>query len=117
MLDLALLRQSITGCLLIDFEGQNALWRDDRVSRMGLGRDLPKLNGIGLCQRLGDRGMATPMLMLTARDTSTDNVPDLEAGADAYMVKPFRLAELLAQVRALPLAALGLNLGMPGVRK
>jgi DNA-binding response OmpR family regulator len=62
---------------------------------------LPKLDGIGLCQRLRDRGLATPVLMLTARDTSTDKVLGLDAGADAYMVKPFHLEELLAQVRAL----------------
>ncbi|PSN12258.1 DNA-binding response regulator [filamentous cyanobacterium CCT1] len=62
---------------------------------------LPRLDGIGLCLRLRDRGIATPVLMLTARDTSSDKVVGLDAGADAYMVKPFHLEELLAQVRAL----------------
>lgn len=62
---------------------------------------LPRLDGIGLCQRLRDRGIVTPVLMLTARDTSSDKVVGLDAGADAYMVKPFHLDELLAQVRAL----------------
>lgn len=62
---------------------------------------LPKLDGVGLCQRLRDRGYATPILMLTARDTSLDKVVGLDAGADAYMVKPFNLQELLAQIRAL----------------
>ncbi|MEB3358460.1 MAG: response regulator transcription factor [Synechococcales bacterium] len=62
---------------------------------------LPKLNGIGLCQRLRDRGCSTPILMLTARDTTLDKVIGLDAGADAYMVKPFDLQELLAQIRAL----------------
>jgi DNA-binding response OmpR family regulator len=62
---------------------------------------LPKLDGLGLCQGLRDRGHTTPILMLTARDTSRDKVTGLDAGADAYMVKPFDLQELLAQIRAL----------------
>lgn len=62
---------------------------------------LPKLDGIRLCQRLRSHGYPTPILMLTARDTSLDKVIGLDAGADAYMVKPFNLQELLAQIRAL----------------
>lgn len=62
---------------------------------------LPRLDGIGLCQRLRDQGYSNPILMLTARDTSFDKVMGLDAGADAYMVKPFDLQELLAQIRAL----------------
>jgi DNA-binding response OmpR family regulator len=62
---------------------------------------LPKLDVLGLCGRMRDRGLTTPVLMLTARDTSSDKVLGLDAGADAYMVKPFHLEELLAQVRAL----------------
>ena len=62
---------------------------------------LPKLDGVHLCQRLRDRGYFSPILMLTARDTSLDKVIGLDAGADAYMVKPFNLQELLAQIRAL----------------
>ena len=62
---------------------------------------LPRLDGIRLCQQLRDRGYAVPVLMLTARDTSLDKVVGLDAGADAYMVKPFNLQELLAQIRAL----------------
>jgi DNA-binding response OmpR family regulator len=62
---------------------------------------LPKLDGIRLCERLRDHGNSSPVLMLTARDTSLDKVIGLDAGADAYMVKPFDLQELLAQIRAL----------------
>ncbi|MEM9214481.1 MAG: response regulator transcription factor [Cyanobacteria bacterium P01_F01_bin.150] len=62
---------------------------------------LPHLDGIRLCQRLRSRGYDLPVLMLTARDTSQDKVRGLDAGADAYMVKPFDLQELLAQIRAL----------------
>ncbi|MGF1513868.1 MAG: response regulator transcription factor [Elainellaceae cyanobacterium] len=62
---------------------------------------LPCLDGIRLCERIRGQGFELPVLMLTARDTSEDKVRGLDAGADAYMVKPFDLSELLAQVRAL----------------
>jgi DNA-binding response OmpR family regulator len=62
---------------------------------------LPKVSGIQFCQRLRDRHSATPVIMLTARDTTADKIIGLDAGADAYMVKPFDLEELMAQIRAL----------------
>lgn len=62
---------------------------------------LPKINGIRLCQKLRDRHSTVPVLMLTARDTLEDKVLGLDAGADVYMVKPFDLEELMAQIRAL----------------
>jgi DNA-binding response OmpR family regulator len=62
---------------------------------------LPKINGIRLCQKLRDRRSTVPILMLTARDALEDKVVGLDAGADVYMVKPFDLEELLAQIRAL----------------
>jgi DNA-binding response OmpR family regulator len=62
---------------------------------------LPKLDGISLCHRLRNEGFTLPILMLTARDTSTDKVNGLDAGADDYVVKPFDLQELLARIRAL----------------
>jgi DNA-binding response OmpR family regulator len=62
---------------------------------------LPLLDGFSLCQRMRSQGNHAPVLMLTARDTSSDKVEGLDAGADAYMVKPFNLSELLAQIRAL----------------
>lgn len=62
---------------------------------------LPKLDGVSLCQRLRTHGYHLPILMLTARDTSTDKVSGLDAGADDYVVKPFDLQELLARIRAL----------------
>jgi two-component system, OmpR family, response regulator len=62
---------------------------------------LPKLDGIQLCQRLRQAGMRTPVLMLTARDSSNDKVMGLDVGADDYVIKPFDLAELTARIRAL----------------
>ena len=62
---------------------------------------LPKLDGISLCQRLRDRGYHLPVLLLTARDTLSDKIIGLDAGADDYLVKPFEIDELLARMRAL----------------
>jgi len=62
---------------------------------------LPRLNGLTFCQRLRATGRQTPVLMLTARDGSSDKVLGLDAGADDYVVKPFDLKELLARIRAL----------------
>jgi DNA-binding response OmpR family regulator len=62
---------------------------------------LPKLDGISLCKRLRSAGYSRFILMLTARDTTTDKVIGLDAGADDYLVKPFELEELSARIRAL----------------
>jgi two-component system, OmpR family, response regulator MprA len=62
---------------------------------------MPMLDGFDTCRALRDRGNATPVLVLTARDAVDDRVAGLEAGADDYLVKPFALRELLARVNAL----------------
>jgi two-component system, OmpR family, copper resistance phosphate regulon response regulator CusR len=62
---------------------------------------LPKKNGIVVCREIRGRGVATPVLMLTARDSVEDKVRGLDAGADDYLAKPFAFEELLARVRAL----------------
>src|SRR5919199_763710 len=62
---------------------------------------LPELDGIHLCKRMRSHGYSVPVLMVTARDTSTDKVMGLDAGADDYMVKPLDFPELLARIRAL----------------
>ncbi len=62
---------------------------------------LPELDGIAVCRTLRRRGVRTPILMLTARDTVDDRVAGLDAGADDYLVKPFALRELIARLRAL----------------
>jgi DNA-binding response OmpR family regulator len=70
---------------------------------------LPKLDGLQLCQRLRHHGFTGPILMLTARDTSLDKIVGLDSGADAYMVKPFNLQELLAQISGLTAKGAGGN--------
>ena len=62
---------------------------------------LPKIDGISLCHQFRNEGYSMPILMLTAKDTSTDKVIGLDAGADDYVVKPFNLQELMARSRAL----------------
>jgi heavy metal response regulator len=62
---------------------------------------LPVRVGIDVCRTLRQRGVRTPVLMLTARDAIEDRVRGLDSGADDYLVKPFAFAELLARVRAL----------------
>ncbi|OKH18461.1 two-component system response regulator RppA [[Limnothrix rosea] IAM M-220] len=62
---------------------------------------LPEYSGLTICQKVRATGKATPVLILTAKDTVDDRVQGLDAGADDYLVKPFELRELLARVRAL----------------
>ncbi|NEO26449.1 MAG: response regulator transcription factor [Kamptonema sp. SIO4C4] len=62
---------------------------------------LPQGDGIEICQTYRQQGHSSPILILTARDTTADKVKGLDAGADDYLVKPVDLEELLARVRAL----------------
>ena len=61
---------------------------------------LPDIDGLDVARQVRAQGLTTPILMLTARSEDTDLVVGLDAGADDYVTKPFRLAELLARVRA-----------------
>ncbi len=62
---------------------------------------LPKLDGISFCKKLRKEGDRTPILLMTGQDSSTHKIIGLDAGADDYIVKPFDVQELLAQIRAL----------------
>lgn len=62
---------------------------------------LPYVDGLEVCRRVRQSGLTAPVLILTARADEVDTVVGLDAGADDYVTKPFRLAELLARVRAL----------------
>src|SRR5580693_7024489 len=61
---------------------------------------LPKMNGLHVLQAIRERGLAMPIIMLSARTGEMDKVAGLELGAEDYVAKPFSLAELLARVRA-----------------
>jgi DNA-binding response OmpR family regulator len=62
---------------------------------------LPKRDGFAVVRAMRGRGLQTPVLLLTARDSVTDRVAGLDLGADDYLTKPFAFDELLARVRAL----------------
>jgi DNA-binding response OmpR family regulator len=62
---------------------------------------LPKVDGLAVLRRLRDKGVRTPVLVLTARHTPDDIVKGLDMGCDDYLTKPFEMAELLARCRAL----------------
>jgi DNA-binding response OmpR family regulator len=62
---------------------------------------LPGINGLELCKRCRQKGLTTPILMLTALGTTDNVVIGLDSGADDYLTKPFKLAELLARLRSL----------------
>src|SRR5881296_1766971 len=62
---------------------------------------LPKRDGFGVLKTVRDRGVVTPVLVLTARDSVADKVAGFDLGADDYLTKPFAFEEFLARVRAL----------------
>lgn len=104
------LRESVARSLR--FEGYTVVTAEDGIEALEMLPDvrpqalivdvmMPRLDGIGLCQRIRDSGDRTPILMLTARDAVRDRVAGLDAGADDYLVKPFAYDELLARLRAL----------------
>lgn len=62
---------------------------------------LPKLSGFDVCKKIRERGIKTPIIMLTAKGEEIDKVLGLELGADDYVTKPFSLRELLARVKAI----------------
>lgn len=62
---------------------------------------LPKLDGISLCKKLRAARYPALILMLTAKDTTSDKIIGLDAGADDYLIKPFEIEELAARIRAL----------------
>jgi len=84
-----------------DGPGALDMVRDGGVDLLVLDLGLPEMDGLEVCRRLRAEGRATPVLVLTARADEVDTVVGLDAGADDYVTKPFRLAELLARVRAL----------------
>jgi len=93
-------------------EGYSVDWARDGAAAEGALADgvhelilldlgLPRKSGLELLAALRRRGVATPVLVITARDSVADRVKGLDAGADDYLVKPFDLDELSARVRAL----------------
>jgi two-component system response regulator MprA len=74
---------------------------EDRPDAVVLDVGLPDIDGLEVCRLLRREGNRVPVLMLTARDTVSDRIDGLDAGADDYLVKPFDVDELRARLRAL----------------
>jgi DNA-binding response OmpR family regulator len=87
----------------VEHDGQEALFRalTGEFDLIVLDRMLPRFSGDDICRRLRLDGVVVPILMLTARDATSDVVAGLDAGADDYLTKPFSFEVLLARVRAL----------------
>ncbi|MGD2137325.1 MAG: response regulator transcription factor [Gammaproteobacteria bacterium] len=75
--------------------------RDNDYDAIILDLMLPDMDGLVVCSRLRDAGNATPVLMLTARDTLDDKLEGFASGADDYLVKPFAMQELDVRLKAL----------------
>ena len=104
--------------VLVVGDGHTALARahDEEVDLLVLDLGLPGMDGLDVCRRLRRVRPDVPVLMLTARTDEVDFVVGLDAGADDYVAKPFRLAELLARVRALLRRSVPDALEVGGVR-
>ncbi len=63
--------------------------------------NMPRMDGLTMCKTLREQGHATPVLMLTARDTLHDKLAGFQSGSDDYMVKPFEMLELVARLQVL----------------
>jgi DNA-binding response OmpR family regulator len=63
--------------------------------------NLPKIEGLVVCERIRAQGIETPVLMLTAKDTLDDKLIGFSKGADDYLVKPFEMDELIARIKVL----------------
>jgi len=84
------------------FDGESGLLlaKEDHYDLILLDVMLPKMDGFRLCQQLRQLGCKSAIVMLTARDQTSNKIMGLDCGADDYLVKPFELDELLARIRA-----------------
>jgi two-component system copper resistance phosphate regulon response regulator CusR len=89
--------------VVVERTGESAFFRvtTEQFDAILLDLTLPGRDGLEILKAMRDRGIKTPVLALTARDSLQDRVLGLDTGADDYMVKPFAFAELVARIRAL----------------
>jgi len=87
--------------VVVQGTGQGAIDSASGADIVVLDLGLPDMDGLDVAREIRHKGLTTPVLVLTARADEVDLVVGLDAGADDYVTKPFRLAELLARVRAL----------------
>jgi two-component system, OmpR family, response regulator len=84
-----------------DGERADFLAQTEQYDAMVLDLGLPKIDGLTLLRKWRDSGLATPVLVLTARGSWHEKVQGIDGGADDYVSKPFRIEEVLARLRAL----------------
>jgi len=89
--------------VIIERDGESGLRRalSEPADLILLDLMLPKMSGYDLCRELRNKGIDTPIIMVTARGQEIDKVLGLELGADDYVTKPFSLRELLARIHAI----------------
>jgi two-component system, OmpR family, copper resistance phosphate regulon response regulator CusR len=89
--------------VVVERSGESAFFRinTETFELILLDLTLPGRDGLQILRTMREKGIKTPVLVLTARDTLQDRVVGLDSGADDYLVKPFAFAELLARIRAL----------------
>ena len=89
--------------VVVERTGEGAFFRmtTEQFDAILLDLTLPGRDGLEILNAMRQRGMKTPVLVLTARDTIQDRIVGLDSGADDYLIKPFAFAELLARIRAL----------------
>ncbi len=87
----------------VAYDGQEGLFMAENEASDLIILDimLPMIDGITILKNIRRKGILTPVLMLTAKDTISDKIMGLDGGADDYLTKPFSFDELLARVRAL----------------
>ncbi len=97
--------------LELKLEGYNVTVANDGLTGLTQARELspdllildwmmPGMTGVEICRRLRATGIKSPVILLTAKEDVSDRVAGLDAGADDYVIKPFKIEELLARVRA-----------------
>jgi DNA-binding response OmpR family regulator len=89
--------------VVVERTGESAFFRltTEQFDAVLLDLGLPGRDGVEILKAIRERGIKTPVLVLTARDSLQDRVRGLDTGADDYVVKPFAFAELIARIRAL----------------
>lgn len=100
-LETALIRENYAVDIALDGEVGWRLIESFAYNLILLDVLLPKLDGLTFCRQLRQHNYQTPVLLLTAKNSSIDRITGLDAGADDYVVKPFELPELLARMRVL----------------